>query len=60
MVSFDVVSLFTAIPVDKVCEYIRNKLTKDKPLHVRTKLSVENIIKLYVLLLLIAILITTI
>ncbi len=46
MVSFDVVSLFTAIPVDKACEYIRNKLTKDKTLHVRTKLSVEDIIKL--------------
>ncbi len=46
MVSFDVVSLFTAIPVDKACEYIRNKLTTDKTLHVRTKLSVEDIIKL--------------
>ena len=46
MVSFDVVSLFTAIPVDKACECIRNKLTKDKTLHVRTKLSVEDIIKL--------------
>jgi hypothetical protein len=38
--------LFTAIPVDKACEYIRNKLTKDKTLNVRTKLSIEDIIKL--------------
>ena len=26
MVSFDVVSLFTAIPVKKACEYIRNSM----------------------------------
>ena len=26
MVSFDVISLFTAIPVDRACEFIRNKL----------------------------------
>jgi hypothetical protein len=38
--------LFTAIPVDKACEHIRNKLTKDKTLNVRTKLSIEDIIKL--------------
>jgi hypothetical protein len=28
MVSFDVVSLFEAIPVDKACQHIRNKLEK--------------------------------
>jgi len=32
MVSFDVVSLFTAIPVNKACEYIRNKLNNDNTL----------------------------
>jgi hypothetical protein len=46
MVSFDIVLLFTAIPVDKACEHIRNKRTKDKTLHVRIKLSIEDIIKL--------------
>ena len=30
MVSFDVVSLFAAIPVERACEHIRNKLTNDK------------------------------
>ena len=37
MVSFDVVSLFTAIPVDKACDYIRKKLGDDSSLHSRTK-----------------------
>jgi retron-type reverse transcriptase len=46
MISFDVVSLFTAIPVDRACEHIRNKLTKDKTLQDRTKLSIDDIIKL--------------
>ena len=44
MVSFDVVSLFTAIPVDKTCEHIRNKLLKDKTLQQRTQLSIDDII----------------
>ena len=33
MVSFDVVSLFTVIPVNKACEYIRDKLNNDNTLH---------------------------
>lgn len=46
MVSFDVVSLFTAIPVDKACNYIRNKLEDDPSLHCRTKLNVDDITSL--------------
>ena len=46
MVSFDVVSLFTAIPVDKACDYIRKKLDKDTTLHSRTKLNTDEIISL--------------
>ena len=46
MVSFDVVSLFTAIPVDKACDYIRKKLEDDSSLHSRTKLDIEDIISL--------------
>ena len=46
MVSFDVISLFTAIPVDRACEFIRNKLNNDITLKNRTKLSIDDIIKL--------------
>ena len=46
MISFDVVSLFTAIPVDRACERIRNKLNKDNMLGQRSKLSIDDIIKL--------------
>ena len=46
MVSFDVVSLFTASPVDKACERIRRKLETDKTLQLRTKLTVNDIISL--------------
>ena len=46
MVSFDVVSLFTAIPVDRACDYIRKKLEDDSSLHSRTKLDIEDIISL--------------
>ena len=46
MASFDVVSLFTAIPVDKTCEHIRNKLLKDKTLQQRTKMSIDDIVAL--------------
>ena len=46
MVSFDVVSLFTAISVDKACDYIRRKLEDDSSLHSRTNLDIEDIISL--------------
>ena len=48
IVSFDVISLFTAIPVDRACEFIRNKLNNDITLKNRTKLSksIDDIIKL--------------
>ena len=46
MVSFDVVSLFTAIPVKKACTYIRQKLEKDETLHSRTNLDINDIISL--------------
>ena len=46
MVSFDVVSLFTAIPIDKACVYIREKLDEDTKLHSRTKLNADEIISL--------------
>ena len=44
MVSFDVVSLFAAIPVEKVCNYIRKKLEDDYSLHSRSNLDVDDII----------------
>jgi len=46
MVSFDVVSLFTAIPVEKAREYIRKKLSEDTTLHLRTNLTSDEIISL--------------
>ena len=46
MVSFDVVSLFTAIPVNKACAYIRDKLNNDNALHFRTSLNTDDIISL--------------
>ena len=46
LVSFDVVSLSTAIPVEKACEYIRKKLNEDTTLHLRTNLTSEEIISL--------------
>ena len=46
MVSFDVVSLFTAIPVDKACAYIRTKLEHDTSLAERTQLDIDDIIRL--------------
>ena len=46
MLSFDVVSLFTAIPVDKSCDYISNKPLKDDTLSSRTSLNSNEIISL--------------
>ncbi|XP_068691404.1 uncharacterized protein [Montipora foliosa] len=46
MLSFDVVSLFTVIPVDKACDYISNKLLKDNSLPSRTSLDSNEIISL--------------
>ena len=40
LVSFDVVSLFTAITVDKACEYITKKLEQDAS---RTNLDIDDI-----------------
>ena len=49
MVSFDVVSLFTAIPVDKACAYIRTKLINDNTLLDRTLQDIDDILRLFVL-----------
>ncbi len=46
MISFHVVSLFTAIPVDKACRYIRTKLENDPTLPDRTQLDIDDIIRL--------------
>ena len=46
MVSFDVVSLFTTIPVQKTCNYIRTKLEQDDTLALRTNLTIDDIISL--------------
>ena len=40
----DVVSLFTAIPVDKACDYINNKLLKDDPLFSVTSLDITSVL----------------
>ena len=47
LVSFDVVSLFTNVPVDEVCTIAKERLLLDNTLHLRITLSRENI---YVLL----------
>ena len=46
MVSFDVVSLFTDIPFDKACDYIRKKLEGDLSLYFKTKLDIDDIVSL--------------
>ena len=46
MVSFDVKSLFTNVPIDKTLEVIGNKLINDQSLEERSVLSPEQITKL--------------
>ena len=46
LVSFDVVSLFHAIPVDKACGYIKKKLEDDTSLPSRTNLNISDIVSL--------------
>ena len=46
MVSFVIVSLFIAIPIDKACDYIRKKLEDDPSLHSRIKLDIDDIVSL--------------
>ena len=48
---FDVVSLFTAIPLDKACSYIQEKSMNDETFSYGTKLDVDDIISLLNLLL---------
>lgn len=49
MVSFDVVSLFTNVPVDKTLHIIKQRLENDGTLHNRTTLSVNTIMELLTL-----------
>ena len=49
MVSFDIVSLLTGIPVDKTCIYTRKKLENGPSLyssHFRTNVGIEDIVSL--------------
>ena len=43
LVSFDVVSLFTNVPIDEACNIAKERLPLDNTLHLRTTLSPENI-----------------
>ena len=43
LVSFDVVSLFTNVPIDEACNIANERLLLDNTLHLRTTLSPENI-----------------
>ena len=46
MVSFDVVSLFTLIPVHRAIEIARDNLEKDESIDNRTSMTVNEICKL--------------
>ena len=46
LVSFDIVSLFTNVPVDKACSIAKKRLLLDDTLHLRTILSPDNIFDL--------------
>ena len=43
LVSFDVLSLFTNVPVDEACNIAKERLLLDNTLHLKTSLSPENI-----------------
>ena len=43
LVFFDVVSLFTAIPVDKASEYIKKELERDASFSSKTNLDIDDI-----------------
>ena len=46
MVSFDVTSLFTSIPVDLALNITKDKLERDRQLSIRTNISISNILRL--------------
>ena len=46
MVSFDVISIFTSIPVNEAMRVIKQRLEQDTSLSDRTSISVKNIMKL--------------
>ena len=47
LVSFNIVSLFTAIPGDKACDYIEKKLEQDATLSSRTNFDIDDITALH-------------
>jgi hypothetical protein len=46
MVSFDVLSLFTSIPIELALQVVKQRLVQDNNLTTRTDISINNIIKL--------------
>nr|CAH8823000.1 unnamed protein product [Trichobilharzia regenti] len=43
MVSFDIVSLYTPIPINMAMQAVRNELISDQELELRTKVPIEDI-----------------